>query len=145
MDSNRNLIRVIIATLFLSTPAVAIHILSNYYDAPHLQPLALTKESVAAAENGNEGNGFARIDVRVDWGNDWAGMMTQTRLREVIAKTLEPQTEFYHFEFDNLPGEQIDVTFVVGPNSYGPFPPSRMIAGIKSALIALRMTNGPEG
>jgi hypothetical protein len=62
----------------------------------------------------------------------------------VIANTLKHQTEFYRFEFHDMPGGRIDVTFVVGPNSYGPFPPSRMVAGVNSALVALRMTNGPE-
>ena len=71
--------------------------------------------------------------------------MTQASLRDAIAATLKPQTELYHFEFDSQQGEQIGVTFIVGPNRYGPFAPAQMTAGIKSALIALRMTNRPEG
>jgi hypothetical protein len=145
MNSKGYHVRIIVAILILATPAVGIRIFSNYYDAQYLQPLGLTKENLAAAEEGKNGRGFARIDVHVGWGRDWTGAMTQTRLRQVLATTLEQQTDFYHFEFDDMPGGQIDVTFVVGPNTYGPFAPGRMITGLKSALIALRMTNGPEG
>lgn len=145
MNNNGNLIRVILAILLLATPAVSLRILSIYINAPYLQPLALTQEGLAAAGEGEDGGGFTRIDVHVGWGRDWNGGMTQDQLRNVIAVTLNPQTEFYHFEFDDQPGEKIDVTFVVGPNRYGPYPPGRMITGIRSALAALRLTNGPEG
>ncbi len=144
MDKKGGIIRAVLIILVLATPAVSISIFSSYYDVPYLKPLGLTKENLAAAEMGRNGRDFARIDVQVGWGRDWAGTMTQARLRQVLAATLEQQTDFYHFEFEDKPGRQIDVTFIVGPNSYGPFAPGGMVAGIKSALIALRMTNGPE-
>ncbi len=144
MGGKGNLIRVLVAILLLALPAVTLSILSNYYDAPYLQPLDLTAEGLAAAGSGTSGTGLARIDVQVGWGRDWTGSLTQTRLREVITTTLEAQTKLYSFDFEDIPGEQIDVTFVVGRNVYGPFEPGQMVTGINSALIALKMTNGPE-
>ena len=139
-----NLLRVITVVMCLAAPAVTIHIASDIYNAPYLKPLALTEESVAAAGARSEGETHVTIDVLVDWGSDWAGSATQESFREILAKTLEPQTKLYHIEFEEIPGELIYVTFVVGHNSYGPFPPSQMVSGIQSALVALRMTNGPE-
>ena len=139
-----NLIRVITVVLCLAAPAVTIHILSDIYNAPYLKPLALTEESVAAAGARSEGETHVTINVLVGWGSDWEGSTTQESFRQILAKTLEPQTKLYYIEFEEMPGQNIDVTFFVGHNSYGPFPPDQMVSGIQSALIALRMTNGPE-
>ena len=144
MDSNRNLIRIILAILFLAAPALTIRFISSYYNAPHLQPLGITKENLAAVEGGKQGDGMASIDVRIGWGRDFKGKLTQEKLRQLIEETLDHQTEYYHFMFDDMPGEEIEVTFVVGGNRYGPYPPSRMIDGMTPALIALRMNNGVE-
>ncbi len=144
MSGKGNLIRVTMAILILALPAVTLSVLSNYYDAPYLQPLDLTEEGFATANAGTAGTGLARIDVQVDWGRDWPGTLTQTQLRDVIATTLQAQTKHYSFDFVDVPGARIEVTFIVGRNIYGPFPPGQMVSGINSALIALKMTNGPE-
>ncbi len=144
MRDNGNLIRVILAITIVSAPALAARVLSEYYDVQYMQPLAVTKESVAAFEEATEGDGFTVIDVHVAWGEDRQGSLTKEDLRERISATLIHQTEFFRFDFNDLPGQDIEVTFNVGPNSYGPFPPNQMAQGIKSALVALKMTNGPE-
>lgn len=115
---------------------------SYYYKAPHLKPLAPSKKAPTTVEDVLNG-GFSWIDVQVGWGIDWNGQMSQTQFSEIITKTLSHQTELYHLEYNSVPGDSIEVTFVVGENSYGPFLPSQMVTGIKSALIALRMTNEP--
>jgi len=130
--------RIIAIVLLLAAPAGIIEVLSYFSDDPYLQPLDLKWEGIAAS---GEQLGFATIDVRVNWGEDYNGAMTQTELRDMIATTLESQVDYYRFEFHEQPGSQIGITFVVDANSYGPFPPSQMITGIKSAIIAVRMAN----
>ena len=140
----RNLIRLSVVALIPALPVATVNIYSNVYEDPYLLPLEPTKVNRTADRKGRMEEGLATIEINVDWGSEWTGSMTQARLRELIASALGHQTEFYHFNFEDQPGEQVDITFVVGPNRYGPFPPGQMISGIKSALIALRMTNGPE-
>lgn len=142
MDDDGFPIRIVAIILFLAAPAGIIYILSHFYDNPYLQPLDLNWKEVAAT---GEELGFARIDVHINWGQDWSGTTTRAELHDMIAATLEAKTEFYRFEFHDQPGENIDVTFVVGSNSYGPFPPRQMIEGIKPAILALKMVNKPEG
>lgn len=122
---------------------MSISIASSYYKAPNLKPLAPSREAPITVKEVLGGGGFGRIDVQVVWGNDGIGPMSRAQLSELITKTLSHQTELFHLEYDSVPGELTEVTFVVGRNSYGPFLPSQMAAGIKSALIALRMTNEP--
>lgn len=143
-DTTRNLMRALVPVLVLAAPALALRAFSDYFDAPHLQPLGLTRESVAAVEGDYDGAGFARVDVSVSWGQNWDGALTPARLRDVLAEALETQTNYYFITVEDVPGRDIGVTFHVGPNSYGPYPPGAMTAGITSALMALNMTNGPE-
>lgn len=141
---NSNLIRLFVFALIPALPVAIVWTYSGYYQDPYLLPLESTKASSTAVRERKVEENLATIEVNVDWGSDWTGSMTQAKLRELVASALGHQTEFYRFNFEDQPGEQVDITFVVGPNSYGPFPPGQMISGIKSALIALRMTNGPE-
>lgn len=143
-ESSRNLMRAVTPVLVLAAPALALRFFSEYFDAPHLQPLGLTRENVAAVEGGYDGAEFARVDVSVRWGQEWGGALTPSRLRELLAGALETQTNYYFITVEEVPGREIGVTFHVGPNSYGPFPPGQMTTGITSALMALKMTNGPE-
>ena len=145
MDSPASLIRPILIVLCLAAPAISLRIASNYSDNPYLQPLDLTEEGLAAVGEGGERYGFTRIDVHVSWGRGWSGRTTQNQLRNQLVATLDQQTELYFVEIQDAPGDAIGITFTVGPNRYGPFPPSRMIDGLNSALIALRMTNRPNG
>ena len=145
MRREKHLFRVLLVIFILASPALAARILSEFFDVQYLQPLAITKESVEAYEEATEGDGFVIVDVSVAWGRDWTGTLTQAQLRETISKTLAHQTELYRFSFEDVEGEDIGVTFTVGPNSYGPFPPGQTARGIKSALLALKMTNEPEG
>lgn len=142
MDSTRNLIRAITPVLVLAAPALALRLFSEYFDAPHLQPLGLTRENVAAVEGGYDGLEFARVGVSVRWGRDWEGALTPARLRALIEAALETQTNYFNISLEEFAGREIGVTFAVGPNSYGPFPPDQITPGITSALMALKLTNG---
>ena len=142
MENHGNIIKVFAAILILAAPAMTIVVLSSYFDAPYLKPLALTKEDLAEIERGKESELAAIIDVSVEWGREWSGEMTQTELLNLVSNALETHTEYYSFDFNDAPGGSISVSFTVGYNTYGPFPPNRLIPGIKSALIAMKMTNG---
>lgn len=131
--------RTALIVFLLAAPAGVIHAVSYFTNIPNLLPFDLKWEDIAI--NYDEPD-YVGIDVRVDWGREWAGKTTEAEIREMIAGVLAVRTEFYRIEFHDLPGEQVDVTFVVGLNSYGPFPPNQMQAGIKSAVIALKMVKG---
>lgn len=141
MDSVGFPTRVIAVILLLAAPAGILHALSYFYNNPYLQPYDLDWKGFASS---GEELGFARIDVHVNWGRDWTGATTKEELYDVIAGKLKIRTEFYRVEFIDLPGTQVDVTFIVGSNRYGPFAPNQMAAGIAPAVMALKMTAGPR-
>lgn len=135
-------IRPAVILFVLAAPAVGVRIASHFSDDPYLQPLALTSERIASAGERREGEGLAAVEVRVDWGRDWAGAMTQADLRGTIARSLASQTDLFWFRFRETEGKRVGVSFRVGPNIFGPYPPGGMRDGIHSALVALGATNG---
>ena len=137
--------RVILIISFLALPAIGVRILSHYSSDPYLQPLALSAASMAGVENERGGNKFSKIVVHVNWGRESNGRLTKEGLREQLTKTLTRQTELFQIKFYDIPGRGIVITFVVGPNSFGPFPPAQISDGLNSALIALRLTNRIKG
>ena len=145
MENNGNLFRVILIISLLALPAIGLRILSHYSSDPYLQPLALSEVNVAAVGNGRGGGNVTKIVVHVDWGGASNEHLTKEGLRDLLTKTLTKQTEQFHIIFYDTPGSKIVVTFKVGPNSYGPFPPTKISNGLHSALIALRMTHRIKG
>lgn len=136
-----NWLRPILIIVFLAALAVSIRIASHYSDDPYLQPLALTAEGLAAAGEGEEADGFAVIDVEVLWGRDWDGQITRTGLRRIIGQSLKRQTDYLRFSIREMPGNRVTVSFVVGPNRYGPYAPGAMSDGLHAALTAQRMAH----
>lgn len=137
MENDTGLLRPLMIVFLLAAPAVAQRVLSYFIDDPYLQPLALTVEGLAAA--GEEIGDGTWINVQVGWGRDFEGAMTEDRLRGVIAKALAHRTDRFYFVVRDQPGDAVEVSFFVGANRYGPFPPSAMVGGINSALMALSM------
>lgn len=121
----------------LALPAAGVLVLYYFTKNPNLQPLGITREKLADVEGQTD---YISIFVHVDWGQDRTSGMTKSDLRETIANVFSHRTGSYVFKFKDVPGDAIGVTFVVGPNRYGPYPPFRMIEGIPPALIALDMT-----
>ena len=139
------LIRPLLIVFLLAAPALLQKLASLYFDDPYLQPLALTQEALAAQEERSGESAF--IAVRVGWGRDYAGPLTQGRLRAELSGIMVHQTDRYFVDFDEVAGSGIGVGFRVGANAYGPYPPAQMARGLEAALIALRMARaaGPEG
>ena len=142
MLENEKLIRVIAVVFCLAAPALSVRVLSELYGLQHLLPLGLIEQNLTAARKNRYGETSARIDVTVGWGRDWTGATTREKLRDVLTRTLNAQTKMYDIAFEDVPGDRIGVSFAVGPNIYGPFPPSQMARGLQTALVALRMSNG---
>jgi|UPI0005C4DA30 hypothetical protein len=124
-------------------PATSAYVLYEVTDNPTLRPLGITQERLASV-NGGPSEGVS-ILVRVDWGADRRDGITQRELREIIASTLSSRTDSFVFQFEDVPGSEIGITFSVGVNSYGPFPKERMIDGIMPSLIALDATKRARG
>ncbi|WP_306006774.1 hypothetical protein [Aquicoccus porphyridii] len=141
MERDTDWIRPVVILVLLAAPAIGVHIASHFSDDPHLQPLAISSERGASASGGRVESGLAMVEVDVDWGQDWAGRMSRVELRDAIARSLSSQTDLYRVRFREAPGARIGVSFRVGPNVFGPYPPGGMRDGIHSALVALDTTN----
>ncbi len=129
------LLSAVIITLVL--PAAGAFWLYYYTKNPYWRPLGITREKLAAVSREAK---YVAISVVVDWGRDRMGGLSQDQLRAQISATLNMRTDDYFFRFREVPGNDIGVSFSVGPNLYGPYPPDRMIEGISPALEALEMT-----
>ncbi len=137
MESARQYIRLFFVIAVLSLPTSAALLYHHVTKDPFFRPLGITKEQLASVAGQTE---FVSIAVHVDWGGERAGGTTRAELRKLISDTLYTRTDDYFFKFRDVPGKRIGVTFVVGPNRYGPYPPARLIDGIGPALAALKMT-----
>lgn len=145
MNTPYDFIRPALIIFLLAAPALSIKLVSLYSDDPYLQPLHITKEGLAAIAERNEQDGLASIRVDVSWGRDFDGPMTQEQLKRRLNATLDAQTDRFFFNFNTVAGDQIGVSFIVGANRYGPYPPNGMVNGIELALIALRMNTRAGG
>ncbi len=137
MGDYRYVILIIAICLILTLPAAGVGVLYYYTNDPSLRPLAITREKLADIDGQTE---YTLIFVHVDWGQEREGGMTKAEFRAMISDTLFFRTDDYIFKFKDVPGDEVSVTFVVGPNRYGPYPPARAIDGIVNALVALDMT-----
>jgi len=128
----------LIAILVVVTlPAAGMSIMYYFTQNPNLRPLSITQEKLAAIENPDRS---ALMTVHVDWGQELSGTATKADLRDLVAGVLGRRTDNYTFKFNDVPGDRIGVTIVVGPNRYGPYPPNQIMNGIVPALVALDMT-----
>jgi len=122
----------------LAFPALGLLIAYKITDNPLLQPLNLDKDAIADYERG--GVAKTSIFVHVNWGVDHPKSSTKNDLQNLVSSAMDNRTDNYVFRFRNVPGNKAEVTFVVGPNRYGPYPPAGMIRGIIPALAALELT-----
>ena len=136
MNGIRQYVVLFAIVISLTLPAIGALILYKITKDPYLRPLGLTKEEAATVDGPAEA---ISIGIQVSWGVD-QDSLTKDDLRQLISRTLSFRTEAFHFDFDDVHGTEIGVTFVVGPNRYGPFPPNRLIDGIVPALAALEYT-----
>ena len=103
---------------------------------PLLRPLGITQEKLADVDASPEN---ASIMVEVKWGRDHKGRLTQSDVRCHVADAFKTNTDDFFFRFLEVEGETIGISFVVGSNRYGPYPPGRIINGMIPSLVALEM------
>ena len=137
MGSYNGAVILAVTCTVLALPAVGVGVLYYLTNDPSLRPLSITREKLADIDGQTE---YTLIFVHVNWGRERVGGMTKADLRKMISDTLFYRTDSYIFKFQEVTGDAISVTFVVGANRYGPYPPSRAVDGIIPALVALDMT-----
>ncbi len=137
MSALQRYVMVAIFILVVALPGGGAFLYYHFTKDPLFQPLGITRERLAEVDGQTE---FVSIGVHVDWGRDRTEGMTRMELRELVAYAFAPMIDEIYFKFLDADGDQIGVTFVVGPNRYGPYPPHRMVEGIVPASVALQMT-----
>ncbi len=136
MNARRRYTMLFVIVFLAALPGGGAYLFYHFTKNPLLQPLGLTRERLAEIEG--EGQ-YISIIVHLEWGRDYAGEMSHTELREIIRTAFFNRTDEVVFKYKEVPGDEIGVTFVVGPNRYGPYPPNRMIDGIIPSTVALEM------
>lgn len=143
MSRTRQILRPLLIVFALAAPALIQNAASHFTDNPYLRPLGITAEDIA--RSGEKLGDGPWIDVKVAWGRDFAGPLTRDALRETITRAIAYRTNRYYVAFDERPGARVDVTFEVGRNHFGPFPPGGMAQGIELAFSAFDMVEAESG
>ncbi len=143
-EEEGSVLKTVLIISLLAVPPVALKLLSNFFDNPYLQPLNLTREGLAkVGEVEEEGFGGDRINIIIDWGRARDGGLTRAQVQGAVASALQSQSGYYDFEFRDVPGNGVGITFTVGANRYGPFSPGNVADGMKLALEAQQMSDKP--
>lgn len=127
------------AILIFSMALPAVGALALYWltDDPYLRPLGITQEAV---ERGDDSSDAISIRVSVNYGADRVARPTQRELRQILQDAFAPHTDAFNIDVRRTSGDEISMTFVVGPNRYGPYSPATMVEGMTAALDALKYT-----
>ena len=126
----------------VSLPAASVNLVHRLTGNPFLNPLGITQESLA--EYGEESDSLS-IGIYVDWGRDRPETPDRAEVGEYISDAISGRASDFFIVFRDVPGTEVEITLVVGPNRYGPYPPSRLIEGIVPATVALEMTRRARG
>ena len=137
MSASRRYLMLLAIVLIVALPGGGAYLYYYLTDDPLLQPLGLTRERLAEIEGQTE---FLSIMVHVDWGQDRAGGITQVEFRDLLRVAFSTRTDEIVFKFNDVPGHDIAVTYVVGPNRFGPYAPGEMVQGIHPSWVAFEMT-----
>jgi len=126
---------VLAAGILIGLPSFATIASTLVAQNPSWRPFAITRELL---ENDAEYTPRDMIAVQVDWGRDRVTEVTHADLRVLVDGILEKRTTDYFIRIREVEGEEIDISFLVGPSSFGPYTPRTLIYGIAPAIAALR-------
>ncbi len=115
------------AIFLLALPAFGALALYKFTNNPYFRPLGISKDAVAAVDGQTSA---VSIEIQVRWGINSRSSLSKVELRELISDTFSTRTDAFHFDISEVEGDNVRVTFIVGPNRYGPYPPGRMVDGI---------------
>ncbi len=121
----------------LTLPAASLTLYSVVTGDPNYRPLGVTAEALEFFVETNE---TAALGIHVAWGQDRTGSLTHADLRNFITDAIIRRTTDYYIKFHEVPGTGIGITFRVGVNRFGPYPPARMAEAIAPVTAALQMT-----
>lgn len=138
MKKSRQIMLLLGLIICVALPAAGSLTLYFVTGNPLLRPLGITQEKLSDVDASPEN---ASIMVEVGWGRDYAGRMTQSDVRRFVVNAFKTNTDDFFFRFRDVEGQAIGISFVVGANRYGPYPPGRIINGMIPSLVALKMVS----
>ena len=137
MAAKRRILILLAVILIPALPAAGSLLFYHFTKNPLLRPLGITREKLAEMDGQTD---FLSIMVHIDWGEEQTDGPSKSQVREFISDVFSTRTDEVAFKFTDVPGDDMAITFVVGPNRYGPYPPDQMIEGVIPSTIALEMT-----
>lgn len=135
MIKSRLNILLLLLVLATALPASAALMLYKFTGDPTLQPFGLTKNSLT---EGDSAQAMLEIVVRLDWGVDVPASILRNDIRQQLGKALGIYDIDFRLNFKAVPGKEINVTFVVEHNEFGPYRFQNASHGITAALAAFR-------
>lgn len=103
---------------------------------PTLRPLWATAERLAEADSPEK---LYEITVLVEWGASSSLLIAPEALKADLNRMLKDYPVNYHIRMVKTAGPQVAISYLVGSNRIGPFPPHRAAEGTNAAIAAFRM------
>lgn len=130
----------LILILGVTLPAASAFLLYKYTGDPTLRPFGLTKNSLA---QGDGHQAMLEILVQVDVGSDSSALLTNSDIQQRLTDALDIYEVDFRLKIRRVPGNGINVTYIVKHNKFGPYRIVDASGGIPAALAALRAMQRP--
>jgi hypothetical protein len=141
MGKSRPNFLLLVLVLATALPASAALMLYKFTGDPTLRPFGLTKNSLAEGDNAQA---VLEILVQLDWGVDVPATVLRDDVRQRLGNALDIYDIDFRLKFSSVPGPEINVTYVVEHNQFGPYRFHNASQGIPSALAAFRAMKQPQ-
>ncbi len=125
----------------VALPATAAYLYYRATKDPTLRPLGVTKEELAATLGDEH---VLDIVVEIDWGQNRMLATPKSEVEQAISQTLSAFALDHRFRHRDVPGEAVQITYVVAHNRFGPYTPVRAAEGIRAAVAAMQIMTSKE-
>ena len=139
-------ISILIPTIILAVTLPEAIALGFYYYTgdPTLLPLGITETSLSEAKIAQN---TRAITVFIEWGADATTPNSRNQVGKALHQAMRIYDVEYRLRFRTVPGEAVQIHFLVDSNRIGPYGLHNVAAGIPLALAAFRIgtIDSPEG
>ncbi len=139
MTNLRTLKLSIALALGVATPALLS--LGYFYITgdPTYRPLGQTERALSNFSPAHSQNG---VQIIIRWGTGSPLLVTRAELDATFARALKAYDVGYWIEFEDVPGDLVEVIYRVKSSEIGPYPIARAAEGIAAAVAALKLNAG---
>lgn len=119
----------------IALPEAAALLLYKYTGDPTFRPFGISKNSLDQSDGQQAMN---EVLVHIDWGAKVNSAISRQDVQHQIRKALDIYNIDFRLKFNNVTGQEINVTYIVEHNKFGPYLFQNASRGISAAVTAYR-------